>query len=48
MGAKQITFDNTIDYVFIGSIYKLVTKITPYNVQNEEIVWSVSDESLLQ
>jgi uncharacterized protein YjdB len=46
MGAKQITFENNIDYVFIGNTLRLVARITPYNAQNEPIEWSVSDPNL--
>lgn len=46
MGAKEIKFTNTIKYVFIGGTLKLLTKIAPYDVQNEPIEWSVSDSSL--
>ncbi|MDD4110668.1 MAG: Ig-like domain-containing protein, partial [Clostridia bacterium] len=46
MGAKQITFENSINYVFIGNTLKLITRITPYDLQNEEIEWSVSDSNL--
>ncbi len=46
MGAKQITFENSIKYVFIGNTLTLITKITPSQSRYEEIVWSVSDGNL--
>lgn len=46
IGAKQITFENSINYVFIGNTLTLITRITPYELQNEEIEWSVSDPNL--
>ena len=46
IGAKQITFENSINYVFIGNTLSLITRITPYELQNEAIEWSVSDPNL--